>query len=86
MSIVRTHGWMLHRSGAGGIASPVKYGLSGAMPALTYSRVGSPTGTTEAAAIRRCCRAVKNRRNVSRMSSLLIGLVMLQYSGRAAPR
>ena len=86
MSIVRTHGWMLHRSGAGGIASPVKYGLSGAMPALTYSRVGSPTGTTEAAAIRRCCRAVKNRRNVSRMSSLLIGLVMLQYSGQAAPR
>src|SRR5438128_4821567 len=46
------------------------------MPALMNSSVGSFTGITEAALIRRCCRAVKNPMNVWRISSLLVGRSM----------
>ena len=52
--MVRTQGWMLHRSGAGGSASPRKYGLIGAMPALMNSSVGSFAGMIEAEPIRVC--------------------------------
>ncbi len=48
--------------------------MSGAIPAFTNSSVGSFAGITEAASIRWWPREVKNLRNVSRISSLLVGL------------
>src|SRR5215472_15328591 len=42
------------------------------MPALMNSSVGSLAGMIEADAIRACCLPVKNRRKISRMSSLFM--------------
>lgn len=50
--------------------------MSGAIPAFTNSSVGSFAGITEAASIRWWPREVKNLRNVSRISSLLVGLLI----------
>jgi hypothetical protein len=57
------------------------------MPELMNSSVGSLAGMMEAASIRACCLSVKNRRKVSRISSLPSRRFMrqgCQRPGRAA--
>ena len=46
------------------------------MPALMNSSVGSVAGMIEADPIRACCRSVKNRRKISRISLLPRGRFM----------
>ena len=53
MSGVRKHFWQLVSRWWGGVSRPVKYGLSGCMPALISSVEGSSRGTSGAEAWRR---------------------------------
>ena len=74
MSTVRNERCEEVRRRFGGCSRPSKYGFSGCIPA-TVSRVevSSGAGTSDADGTRRWPRCSKKERNVSRISSELIG-------------
>ncbi|MPM51031.1 hypothetical protein SDC9_97777 [bioreactor metagenome] len=54
------HFWELVTRPDGGVATPVKYGLKGAMPAPISKRLGSFSGTNEALGKTKCPFSRKN--------------------------
>jgi hypothetical protein len=56
------HFWQVVILARGGLASPLKYDLNGAIPAPIIKRVGSFTGTSEKLGRRRCPFDSKNLR------------------------
>src|SRR5215475_5385567 len=67
MSGVRTHFWQEVARRNGGVCWPRKYGLNGAIPALTSSSVGSSaTRLAEGTTVWPCCsKKLRKRRTIS---------------------